>query len=200
MRMWLLFFALFVGSQVVAEELPQLATELEAMFTADQALREEILELEKLEGPDSEAVAKLWEKQTELDGGNIQRLLEIIERHGWRRIAAGGRKAALAAFLVVQHAEPSIQKQLLPILRKEAAHGEVKLSSLALLEDRVLTSEGKPQLYGSQLHLDPECGKMEFFPIQEEDSVNARRASVGLEPIEDYARRFGLEYKPGKDG
>ena len=176
-----------------------LARELEQMLDADQMIRREIREEEAAPGPDSKKIEALWEKQNALDAANIVRLKEIVDATGWPRISIVGEKAALAAFLVVQHADPSHQKALIELLRVEARRGEVKLSSLALLEDRILTSEGKPQIYGSQLRRSPETNKLEFFPIEAPESVNARRASVGLESIEEYARRFGFEYAPGKD-
>jgi len=39
-----------------------------------------------------------------------------------------------------------------------------------------------------------EQGKYEFFPIVDEVNVNKRRASVGLPPLEEYAKYFGVEY------
>jgi hypothetical protein len=34
----------------------------------------------------------------------------------------------------------------------------------------------------------------QFFPIQDEANVNKRRASVGLQPLEEYAKFFGINY------
>ena len=200
MRMMLACFALAYGLVAFAGDIGSLRNELESMFEADQSLRREIREIEERDGPDSGAAEAMWVKQAALDETNTKRLLEIVDEHGWPRASVVGDRAAMAAFLVVQHAEATLQKRLLPILREEASRGEVKMSRLALLEDRVLTSEGKPQIYGSQLRPNPETGKLEFFPIKDPESVNARRASVGLEPIEVYARRFGLEYSPANDG
>lgn len=61
-----------------------------------------------------------------------------------------------------------------------------------MLEDRVRIKEGKPQLYGSQLSGNPLC----FDPIEDEAHVDERRRSIGLEPLADYAKRFGLAYTP----
>lgn len=83
-------------------------------------------------------------------------------------------------------------------MRKAAAAGELDKSALALLEDRVLTNQSKPQLYGSQLHNNPLTGKLEFFPIADEAHVDERRASMGLGPLADYAKGFGLDYVPAK--
>ena len=203
MRSLLLFLALvgfFVSSPGRADDLSPLVKELEEILESDQSLRVAIREKEESEGVDSAAVSELWKRQAELDAQNIKRLREIVATHRWPRISVVGEKAAMAAFLVVQHAEPAEQAEFLPMLRAEAERGEVKRSSLALLEDRVRTSNGQPQIYGSQLRRNPDTGKLEFLPIEDAENVNVRRAEVGLESIEQYARRFGLEYVPGTDG
>jgi hypothetical protein len=38
--------------------------------------------------------------------------------------------------------------------------------------------------------------KLELWPIEDEERVDARRASVGLGPLAEYLKHFGLEYKP----
>ena len=43
-----------------------------------------------------------------------------------------------------------------------------------------------------QLCLNEKTGKSEFFPISDEPNVNKRRASVGLQPLEDCLDSFGL--------
>lgn len=59
-----------------------------------------------------------------------------------------------------------------------------------MLEDRVRVADGKPQLYGTQLANNP----LRFEPIEDEAHVDARRSSVGLPPMAEYARMFGLSY------
>ncbi|MEO6540026.1 MAG: DUF6624 domain-containing protein, partial [Ferruginibacter sp.] len=53
--------------------------------------------------------------------------------------------------------------------------------------------QGKEQIYGSQVKMN-DAGKYEFFPIKDERNVNKRRASVGLQPLEEYAKYFDIEY------
>ena len=79
------------------------------------------------------------------------------------------------------------------MMREAVKKGKAFPQSLALLEDRVLTGQGKEQIYGSQLRIDS-TGKNSFFPIMDEWNVNKRRASVGLGPLEEYAKHFGVEY------
>ncbi len=79
-------------------------------------------------------------------------------------------------------------------MRKAVAKDHAKPQNLALLEDRVLTTQGKKQIYGSQLRTNEKTGKYEFYPIEREANVDKRRASVGLEPLEQYAKYFGVDY------
>ncbi len=46
----------------------------------------------------------------------------------------------------------------------------------------------------SQLRTNEKTGKYEFYPIEREANVDKRRASVGLEPLEQYAKYFGVDY------
>jgi hypothetical protein len=78
-------------------------------------------------------------------------------------------------------------------LRKAAADRELRADSLALLEDLILMREGKKQIYGSQLQTNAQ-GQLEFYPIEAEANMDKRRQSVGLEPLAEYAKHFGLEY------
>jgi hypothetical protein len=176
---------------------PELAAELSEIYARDQGIRHELKALEEAHGyplPDSIGVPFMqrWEK---IDSENLARLEKIVEEHGWPGRSRVGRQGASAAFLVVQHAPLEVQERYLPLLEAAVAAREAQPSQLALLTDRILTRNGKPQRYGSQLHRSPETGKVEFLPIEDPANVNARRAAVGLEPIEEYARRFGIEYE-----
>jgi len=56
-------------------------------------------------------------------------------------------------------------------------------------------SEGKKQIYGSQLRQNDK-GALEFYPIDDEPNVDKRRQAVGLPPLAEYAKQFGLVYRP----
>ena len=64
-------------------------------------------------------------------------------------------------------------------MQEAVKKGKAQPEALALLEDRVLTNQGKEQIYGSQIKPN-ENGKYEFYPIKDETNVNNRRASLGL--------------------
>lgn len=178
--------------------LSELRMELEDRYERDQGLRKKISALSKEKGFDDEAVRTLWSEQKKRDKENTERLVEIIDLIGWPGISNVGTKGGQAAFLILQHAEHHIQKRFLPLVRNAVAEKELAPGSLALLEDRILVREGKPQIYGSQLFRNPETGELEFSEIADESNVDERRARLGLEPMAAYAKRFGIEYRPRK--
>lgn len=164
-----------------------LRAELEAMFDSDQSLRNEMTKAERDHGSNSPEMAALWEKQQKIDLRNIERIEAIIAGHGWPKRSTLGWKAALAAFVILQHADLPYQKKYLPLVRAAAAAKELDGSSLALLEDRILMREGKNQIYGSQLQRKAD-GQYAPFPIEDEANVDRRRAEVGLQPLADYVK------------
>lgn len=78
-------------------------------------------------------------------------------------------------------------------MREAVKNGKARPYNLALLEDRILITQGKKQIYGSQVRQNETTGKNEFFPIDDEINVNKRRASVGLDSIEEYAKECGID-------
>jgi hypothetical protein len=192
--------ALALSSPVVASEQTHTASlqaELEAMLESDQALRQRFADTSKSVDWDSPEVKGLEEEQERLDAKNIGRLLAIFDEHGWPRSSEVGENAALAAFLVLQHADDlAVQQRVAPAFRVAVSTGDAKKSHLALLEDRLLVRTNKPQLYGTQVSYDDRTGKPSFFPIEDEANVDSRRADMGLGPIAEYAKQFQIEYSP----
>jgi hypothetical protein len=178
--------------------------ELVRMGEDDQKHRQEMMDLmDRVAGSDSEKMAKKWkqavERQNDLDGKNRQRLDEIVKQHGWPKKSVFGEEASGVAFLIVQHAELDYQKKYLPLIKDAVAQKEARRADLAMLEDRILTREGKKQVYGTQLRLNQTTQRMELYPIEDEANVDSRRAGVGLEPLAEYLKRgFGIEYAPSK--
>jgi len=178
--------------------------ELVRMGEDDQKRRQEMMDLmDRVAGSDSEKMAKRWkqavERQNDLDGKNRQRLDEIVKQHGWPKKSVFGEEASGVAFLIVQHAELDYQKKYLPLIKEAVTQKEARRSDLAMLEDRILTREGKKQVYGTQLRLNQTTQRMELYPIEDEQDVDSRRAAVGLEPLAEYLKRaFGIDYAPPK--
>ena len=173
-----------------------LKKELAELYRTDQGIRLKIDSVEKKMGMDAAMAPALVNEMRTVDERNLARLLAIIKQHGWPGKTLVGSEGSTTAFLIIQHADAETQRQYLPVLREAAAKGELQKSALALLEDRVLMEQGKPQRYGSQLNANMDTKKYEFYAIEDEAHVDERRAAMGLEPLADYAKRFGLDYKP----
>ncbi len=170
------------ASEIVRDNFDRTALkkELKAIYERDQKTRK---------GTDSAAYMGY------IDSSNLARIEPLIAKYGWlgKSLLGGGYSSAI--FYVVQHAELPAQKKYLPLLRQSVEEGESDPYELAMLEDRVLMREGKKQVYGSQV-VYSKTGAPEFFPIDDEKNVNVRRKKVGLEPLEEYAKHFGIDYKP----
>lgn len=173
-----------------------LKKELAELYRTDQGIRLKIDSVEKKMGMDAAMAPALVNEMRTVDARNLARLLAITKQYGWPGKTLVGSEGSTTAFLIIQHADAETQRQYLPVLREAAAKGELQKSALALLEDRVLMGQGKPQLYGSQLRANMDTKKYEFYTIEDEAHVDERRAAVGLEPLADYAKRFGLDYHP----
>jgi hypothetical protein len=132
-----------------------------------------------------------------IDSTNLVRIEAMIDKYGWPGIDFVGQAGNNTAFLVIQHADLATQEKYLPMLTRSVAEGRSSPADLAYLQDRVLMRQGKKQIYGSQV-IPTNFGTMEFHPIEDEENVNLRRAKVGLPPIEEYARYFGIELRPQK--
>lgn len=172
--------------------------ELEKMLEQDQELRRRADEVEEKHGSKSKELEELWEKQREIDKKNLSRLEQIIKVNGWPRKSVVGSTASLAAFLILQHADYEYQKKYFPLVNEALKEGEIEPNRVALLEDRILIREGKEQIYGTQLKRNESSGKYELSPIKDEENLDKRRAAVGLSPIAEYLKTFGLEYAPPK--
>jgi hypothetical protein len=195
-----LLLSSLVYAQKNAESVNQsLRRELSRMLKDDQKYRGAITEVDRSNlAPDvkGKRLSYLAEKQDRLDKRNIKKLAMIIEKYGWPARSIVGKEGSLAAFLVVQHGDLEYQKKYFPLLKEAVNKGEADRDDAALLEDRILMREGKKQIYGTQLHFNEATKKLELWPIEDEEGVDARRAGVGLEPIAKYLKRFGLEYSP----
>jgi len=130
-----------------------------------------------------------------IDSCNLVQVEILIAKYGWLGKSFVGAKGNGTVFLVIQHADLATQEKYLPLLQKSVEQGESRPADLALLQDRVLMRQGKKQIYGSQVVFNKTTGAQEFYPIEDEKNVNIRREKVGLQPMEEYAKHFGIDYK-----
>ncbi len=181
---------------------PELASELISMGEEDQKFRTilqaAMVKASSSPGPEqAKDLPELIEKQAEIDRKNLARLEKVIQQYGWPGKSLVGDQASVAAFLILQHSEQSTQEKYLEMFKQAAKSGEARKADAAMLEDRVLMRQGKKQIYGTQLQSNAASnGKLFVFPIEDELHVDQRRTRVGLPPLRDYLKHFGLEYEP----
>jgi hypothetical protein len=132
-------------------------------------------------------------KVQRIDRENTAELRAIVTQFGWPGRSLVGQRGASAAWLLVQHADHDrpFQKQCLKLMQA-APDGEVSKQDLAFLIDRVLLAEGKKQRYGTQFK---QTGRgVTPEPMEDEASVDVRRAKMGLSPIAEYAQQLAEMY------
>ena len=172
-----------------------LISQLDSVYTEDQKYRLMISDIEKKYGYESKEMRELWRTMHKKDSINLIIVTSILDKFGWLGADVVGAQGNATLFLVIQHSDLKTQEKYLPMMRDAVKNGKAPGSSLALLEDRVALGQGRKQIYGSQIHRDPPTGKYFVGPIEDEPNVNKRRAAVGLEPLEDYVKLWGIDYK-----
>ena len=175
-------------------ELNDIKNELEEIRMKDQALRMLLGCILNTFGgnSDSEGYKYLILLMTQEDKKNQERVIKIINEHGWLGISQVGFLANNALFLVIQHASVEIQEKYYPLLIESAEKGESALADMALMDDRIRMRRNKKQLYGSQSTV--VNGKTYVWPIEDAQNVDERRKSVQLPPLAEYLKIVGLSY------
>ncbi|HVU98061.1 MAG TPA: DUF6624 domain-containing protein [Puia sp.] len=172
-----------------------LRAQLEIVFKADQQYRLPLEGMAKKYGWNSHQVDSLYEGMSIRDSIDLGIVTHILDTYGWIGTDSIGPSGSTTLWVVIQHADPDVQKKYLPMMRTAVAQGRAHANELAYLEDRVALEEGRKQTYGTQFQLNKKTNKYIIAPIEDEPNVDRRRAAIGLEPLEDYARDAGIAYK-----
>lgn len=125
------------------------------------------------------------------DHRNQELAISIIEKCGMPTLNEVSQRQMTAIWSVIQHSGKKYRKKYFPQIEEAVKRGDLSKQQYALMKDRILMDEGKPQLYGSQL----KNGKL--YKLEAPDKVNERRQEMGMKPIEGYLKRnYNIEYKP----
>jgi len=170
-----------------------LQAKLLAIYDDDQKDRQRIEEIGKKYGYNSKEVDKLWKTIAYKDSVNLLNVKAILDQYGWVGEDKVGPQANTTLFLVIQHADLATQQTYLPMMRKAVADKKAEPSALALLEDRVALGEKRRQTYGSQIGEDS-TGTAYVLPLADPDNVDKRRAEVGLTPLAEYVKHWGIKW------
>ncbi|MBK8051991.1 MAG: hypothetical protein IPK35_01590 [Saprospiraceae bacterium] len=131
-----------------------------------------------------------FEQFAKEDHRNQELAISIIEKCGMPSLKEVSRKQLDAIWLALQHTDKKYRKKYFPLIEEAVKKGDLSKQQYALMKDRILMDDGKPQLYGSQI----KNGKL--YELEAPDSVNERRKEMELEPLEEYLKNFNIEYKP----
>ena len=180
---------------------------LHRIYRDDQAVRQYSL---NMEGMDEDSLMAYIQRMTETDLRCQTAVFPILDSLGIPEGLSDTSYSVL--FLVVQHSDLEHQRKYYPLFETGAEKGLIEPSDVATMLDRILMHEGKPQ-YGTQTFSQMktiivkagEDGKPEngtgtaytsesanyLWLVENADSLDIRRARVGLPSIGTYMEIFG---------
>lgn len=166
-----------------SQNFDSLKRELGYIWDRNLELRDQVIPTVKEFGFESPEMKSLDRKLATFDSTALNRVVEIIEEYGWLGKSEVGDIGSTTIFLVIQHArDPNVRILYFPLFERSAQQGESNLSDMAAMKDRILIEQGKEQLYGTQSRM--VNGKLELFPVEDENWLNERRKEVGLKEID----------------
>lgn len=159
-------------------EFEAIAKQLLKLKSDDLALRDKLIINDQLSHGYNEAMEQLHNR-------NATILDQIIDSIGYPTIGKVGKEASEAAWLIIQHSigQPAFMKKCLFLLEDVVSQNQADPINLAYLSDRIATFEGRLQQYGTQFDWD-EHGQLSSKPLDDINAVNKRRASLGLNTVE----------------
>ena len=125
------------------------------------------------------------------DHSNLEVVVNVLDKCGMPQHPS----AAKSVFMVVQHNHNIYQKRYIDTFRAAAEAGLLTKSSLALMEDRILSNDDKPQLYGTQLRRANGEEQWQLYKLADPERVDQRRAKMGLGPLKEYLQNFSVEFE-----
>lgn len=168
--------------------------QLDTIFREDQEYRIMVDSMGEKYGFESKEMQSLWHKMAAVDSINLIKVKAILDKYGWLGPQEVGQQGNTTLFLVIQHADSATQVKYLPMMREAVKKGNANAGSLALLEDRVALRQGGKQLYGSQIGRDSVSGEHYVLPLEDPGNVDKRRAAVGLPPLAEYVKHWGIAW------
>ena len=188
------FFAIAAQS-INAQTTDSVRTELLRMHDEDQEIRN------KMAAEGMDVVMKdtlLMLKMVHMDSVFTKRLNELLGSSSWFSKNEIGTKGLEAAFILVQHSpDYDFQKRCLPFIEKQANNGDLSMQDYALLLDRTLMHDNKPQKYGTQI--EQVNGEWVPYKIEDEANVDKRRSEIGLFSMKQYMEMISQYYRKSTD-
>jgi len=128
------------------------------------------------------------------DFNNLEVVISLIEQCGMPTLQQVGQRQMNAVWLVIQHSSLKYMKSYYPLFLKSVKNGDLSRTKLALMEDRILMREGKPQLYGSQVRTSAATGKTQLYDLRSPEYVDKRRIALGFDSLAKYLSKWNIEF------
>jgi hypothetical protein len=169
----------------------ELQKKITLMAIEDQKWRKES---ENIENGKTSAYGKAtidynWRKTDSL---NLIEAKSIIKKYGYPGYDLVGESGSNRFWTIVQHCDDDVkfQQQVLLLMSKQVKLNNASGEDFAYLQDRVLLSTNKKQIYGTQVRYNPTTKTAKPFPVQDSINVDKRRKAVGLTPLNEYLKIF----------
>ncbi len=169
-------------------------TELKKILYLDQKYRLLSDSLEQIYEWDSDTLQEIYKTEHIQDSLNLIGIERIIAEIGWPKRSVLGDSASDAAFLVLQHCgKAAIMQKYLQIMIESANKNDLAWSNLALYIDRIKMLKSEKQIYGTQIVYNDSLQKLMVYPVEDMKNIDSLRHSVGLIPISEHLKKFGIE-------
>ncbi|SHI71184.1 DUF6624 domain-containing protein [Aquimarina spongiae] len=125
----------------------------------------------------------------EIDRQNLQKFVSMVESCGFpskKDILTENAKEGI--FLVLQHAPATYKAHYYKNFKNLVDLGVVEKARLAYYQDKFLLWIKYPQIYGTQIQ------NGHLYPVVNPDKINERRNKMGLGRIEEYVKRYSLNF------
>ncbi|MFI6348578.1 DUF6624 domain-containing protein [Streptomyces sp. NPDC050560] len=118
-------------------------------------------------------------------GDNGTALKAAVAEYGWPTAALVGEPASTAALMILLHAgDLGFQVRCRDLVADAAADGLCPAVHHAFIADHCAVELGQPQFYGTRIN----PGTMRPYEIRSPETVDERRADVGLGPLAEQLR------------
>lgn len=165
---------------------------LEEVYDNDQAAREWPQGMSSLS---ADEIVNYSTEMERVDSLNQAIVFGILDKEGWPSHLSD--KANRAIWIVIDHSDLAYRSKYLALVKEKAEHGILDKTDYAILNDRVLMEEGKRQIYGTQIKMaativdDKIAMRLCLWPVENPETLDSLRSTVGLPPIEEYLKTSG---------
>ena len=160
----------------------------------DQYVRLQMQELTKAVNNDGNAelidsLIVLSENIGRIDKENIAVIDSLLQQGLPKGLSEESYKTI---WIVIDHASLEKQKQYLSIIEKMSSEGLIDVDNYAILFDRIAMKQNRPQRYGTQSIQFGTPGNMHIYiwPVENAESLDSLRATVGMESILKYLEQL----------